>query len=203
MAELTRRKLAKFLLANSLIARGFATSGALAITGGKLLAQTVPSTGQSLPTFGYDDVVKRARQLSTVPFDSTLPPLPEVFNNLDFDAWRDIKFRPERAFLNHPGSLFRLQLFHLGYLYHRPVTVNTIRDGIPTPIPYANYLFDYHRTHIEGPLPVNLGFAGFRLYFQLNNPTIFDEVIAFLGSQLFPLSRLQPALRPVGPRARS
>jgi glucans biosynthesis protein len=34
-------------------------------------------------------------------------------------------------------------------------------------------------------LPVNLGFAGFRLHYPLNDPKVLDEVIAFLGSSYF------------------
>ena len=104
---------------------------------------------------------------------------------LDFDAWRDIRFRPDRALTKTPGSNFRLQTFHLGFLYNRPVTVNTIRDGIATPIPYAANLFDYGRTKFDKPLPVNPGFAGFRLHYPINDPRVFDEVIAFLGASYF------------------
>ncbi|MGC2223701.1 MAG: glucan biosynthesis protein G, partial [Methylocella sp.] len=118
-------------------------------------------------------------------FDTASPALPEALNKLDFDAWRDIRFRADKAFLGANGSRFRLQLFHLGHLYRRPVTINTLRDGIPTPIPYAANLFDYGRTKIDKPLPVNLGFAGFRLHYPLNSPAIFDEVIAFLGASYF------------------
>ena len=118
-------------------------------------------------------------------FDSASPALPEALNKLDFDAWRDIRFRPDKAFFAANGSQFRLQLFHLGHLYRHPVTINTIRDGIPTPIPYTANLFDYGRTKFDKPLPVNLGFAGFRLHYPLNSPKVFDEVIAFLGASYF------------------
>src|SRR6202041_2146360 len=36
-----------------------------------------------------------------------------------------------------------------------------------------------------GALPVNLGFAGFRLKYPLNAPHVFDEVIAFLGASYY------------------
>jgi len=173
MIDLTRRVLVK----------GVLTSGGLALSSGGALAQGAPPAPP--PKFSFDDVVRRARELSTAPFESQPPALPEALNKLDFDAWRDIRFRPDRAFLNAPGSLFRLQLFHLGHLYRRPVIVNTIRDGIATPIPYAANLFDYGRTKLDRPLPVNLGFAGFRLHFPLNAPQVFDEVIAFLGASYF------------------
>ena len=65
------------------------------------------------------------------------------------------------------------------------MTVNTIRDGIATPIPSAANLFDFGRTNFDKPLPVNVGFAGFRLHYPLNDPRIFDEVIAFLGASYF------------------
>jgi glucans biosynthesis protein len=104
------------------------------------LAQT---SGPPTPTpFRYEDVVRRARDLSRAAFEAKVPTLPEPLNRLDFDAYRDIRFRSERAFLASTGGPFRMQLFHLGFLYQRPVTVNVIRDGVPTPIAYQPQLFD-------------------------------------------------------------
>ena len=77
--------------------------------------------------------------------------MPEPLNHLDFDAYRDIRFRPERALLASGNGPFRMQLFHLGFLYQRPVVINVIRDGVPTPIPYQRELFDYGRTKVERP----------------------------------------------------
>jgi periplasmic glucans biosynthesis protein len=133
----------------------------------------------------YEDVVRRARDLAGAAFDPNVPPLPEPINRLDFDAYRDIRFRPDRALLGSGGGPFRMHLFHLGFLYQRPVTVNVIRDGVPTPVAYQPQLFDYGRTRIERPLPVNLGFAGFRLHYPLNDPRVLDELIAFLGASYF------------------
>ncbi len=174
MTELNRRTLVKYLV----------ISGALPSTFRSAPAEP-GKPPQAPPKFDFDDVVRRARDLATADFDTASPALPEALNKLDFDAWRDIRFRPDRAFLAANGSRFRLQLFHLGHLYRRPVTINTLRDGIPTPIPYAANLFDYGRTKIDKPLPVNLGFAGFRLHYPLNSPKVFDEVIAFLGASYF------------------
>ncbi|HUZ91560.1 MAG TPA: glucan biosynthesis protein G [Methylocella sp.] len=175
MTNLNRRTLVKYLVLSS---------AALPSTFRSALAQP-GKPPQTPPQFDFEDVVRRARDLAAANFDTASPALPEALNNLDFDAWRDIRFRPDKAFLGAKGSQFRLQLFHLGHLYRRPVTINTIRDGIPTPIPYSAALFDYGRTKIDKPLPVNLGFAGFRLHYPLNSPKIFDEVIAFLGASYF------------------
>ena len=142
-----------------------------------------PPAGPS--PFRFDDIVRRARDLARAPFEPGTAPLPPALAALDYDAWRDIRFRPDKAFLGDQGGPFRLQLFHLGFLFRRPVVVNVVRDGVPTPIPYQTALFDFGRTKLEGPLPVNLGFAGFRLHYPLNKPGLLDELIAFLGASYF------------------
>ena len=129
--------------------------------------------------------MRRARDLASGPFDASAPRLPDGFDKLDYDAWRDIRFRPDRAISGSASGLYRLQLFHLGHLYRRPVTVNIIRDGIASPIAYTPGLFDYGRTKLEKTPPIGTGFAGFRLHFPLNDPRVFDEVVAFLGSSYF------------------
>jgi periplasmic glucans biosynthesis protein len=146
------------------------------------------SQGSAAPPpnpFRFEDVVRRARDLAAVPYDAAVPPLPEPLARLDFDAYRDLRFRPDRALLGSAGGPFRMHLFHLGFLFQRPVTVNIVRDGVAAPVPYQPQLFDYGRTKIERPLPINVGFAGFRLHYPLNDPRIFDELIAFLGSSYF------------------
>ena len=155
----------------------------LALAASPALAQ--PSGPPPAAPFRFEDVVRRARDLAGAPFDANIPSLPEPLNRLDFDAYRDIRFRSERALLGSGGGPFRMQLFHLGFLFQRAVTVNVIRDGVPTPVPYQPQLFDYGRTKIERPLPINLGFAGFRLHYPLNDPRVFDELIAFLGASYF------------------
>jgi periplasmic glucans biosynthesis protein len=175
MADLPRRTLVQFLVLSAALPCAATEPATPALT-----PQTPPPA-----KFGFKDVVRLARELAAADFDQAAPALPEALNKLDFDSWRDIRFRPEKALLATQGSQFRLQLFHLGHIYRRPVIINTIRDGIPAPIPYAANLFDYGRTKIDKPLPVNLGFAGFRLHYPLNSPKIFDEVIAFLGASYF------------------
>lgn len=136
------------------------------------------------PRFGFEQVVARAREIAAVPFEPGAT-LPEPLSKLDFDAWRDIRFRPERALFGQSGSAFRMQMFHPGFLFTRPVVVNVVRDGVATPVPYSASLFDYGRVKFEKPLPVNLGFAGFRLHYPLNDPRIFDELISFIGASYF------------------
>ena len=56
-----------------------------------------PQGGAAQAPFGYQDVVKRARDLAAAPYDATIPPLPDGLANLDFDAWRDIRFKVKQG----------------------------------------------------------------------------------------------------------
>ncbi len=135
--------------------------------------------------FGFNDVAGRAQRLAANPFDASVPQLPQVFDGMDWDKWRQIRFRPEKALLRGGGSRFSLQTFHLGYLFGRPVTVNVGREGIFVPVPYSTDLFDYGSLKLPRRLPIDLGFAGFRVHYPLNDPKENDELISFVGSSYF------------------
>ncbi|MFJ5370301.1 glucan biosynthesis protein [Bosea sp. CER48] len=143
-----------------------------------------PQSAAPQPRFSFEDVQRRAREIAAVAYEPSAS-LPEALAKLDYDSWRDIRFRPERALLAQNGSPFRMQMFHPGFLFTRPITVNIVRDGVATPVPYAANLFDYGKVKFEKPLPVNLGFAGFRLHYPLNDPRAFDELISFIGASYF------------------
>ena len=139
---------------------------------------------QQPPRFGYAEVVARARGLATAPM-TPAKPLPEPLARLDPSVASDIKFRPEKDFLASTGTRFRLEPIHLDPKSARSVTVNLIRDGIATPIPYSANLFDFGRAKFERPLPLNLGFAGFHLKFPMNQPASADDALVFTAASQF------------------
>ena len=167
---------------------GLAAALCLTAAPGALLAQQPqpepPPPAPPQPQFGFEQVATRAREAAAAPYEPG-PSIPEPLAKLEYDMWRDIRFRPERALLGQSGTPFRMQMFHPGFLFTRPVVVNVLRDGVPTPVPYSAGLFDYGKVKFEKPLPVNLGFAGFRLHYPLNDPRVLDELISFIGSSYF------------------
>lgn len=170
-----RRDTLKFLLA-----------AAAAAGTSDVLAQTANAPASGAPAaFSHDSVVEAARALATRPYEAQTGLAPEVLRNLSFDAYRELRFRPDRALFAEAGSNHRLQMFHLGFLYNRVVGVNVVRDGTVLPVPYSPDLFDYGRNRFDPPLPQNLGFAGFRVHFPLNEPNLFDELVSFIGASYF------------------
>jgi periplasmic glucans biosynthesis protein len=144
-----------------------------------------PTRSEGSPRFGFDDVVRRARELAAAPFIEALPHLPAAIEGLEYDSWRDIRFKSDRAIPLNASKAFRLETFHLGFLYKRVITVNLIQNGIISPVLYSPNYFDYGRVKLSKPLPIDTGFAGFRLHYPLNDPHVFDEVISFLGVSYF------------------
>ena len=68
---------------------GSTAAAAGGVSNGTALAQSV-DPGKPTPRFGYDDVVRRAKDIASVPFDAAPAQLPQPIANLDFDAWREI-----------------------------------------------------------------------------------------------------------------
>jgi periplasmic glucans biosynthesis protein len=174
MTTLDRRRLVTGL---SALAAGFGIAGPVYAQGA-----SQAEAQSERRRFGFNDVVGRAQKLASTPFEAAVPQLPQVFEAMDWDKWRQIRFRSEKALLRGGGSL---QTFHLGYLVNRPVTINVGREGIFTPIPYSTDLFDYGSLNLPRRLPIDLGFAGFRIHYPLNDPKENDELISFLGSSYF------------------
>ena len=173
LAELTRRTLLSTALGGLAV---FASSRSEALADAGTSDQDRP--------FRREDVVERARELAAAPYDRKVPDLPGAFANLGYDAYRDIRFRRDKVLLGTQNP-FELQLMHLGFLFHRPVEVNIVRDGFARRIAYSPDLFNFGRTKPDATSPPDLGFAGFRLLYPLNDPTVLDEVISFLGSSYF------------------
>lgn len=162
--------------------------GALALLGGVAastlslgaVAQQPPPVG-----FGFETVQRRARELADRPYGSQTHTLPTEFQNLTFDQYRNIIFRGEKALLGEDGGAYRMLMFHPGFLFTKPVTVNVVRAGNAAPVPYAGGMFDYGGIKVGRQLPVDLGFGGFKINYPLNDPRASDELISFIGSSYY------------------
>lgn len=119
-----------------------------------------------------------------VPGEITLPPF---IASLDYDGYQKIQFRPEKSRWNEAGSLFRVQAFHMGWLFKIPVQLYDVRNGFAQRMDFTTADFKYYNPDLDNAqtatdLP---GIAGFRLNYPLNSPDHFDELVAFLGSSYF------------------
>jgi glucans biosynthesis protein len=136
-----------------------------------------------------DYVIKRAEERARKPFHSPRADLPKVLrqDNLDYDKYRQIRFRRTQALWRVENLPFRIEFFHPGYLYQEPVHVYEFTATHLQPIRFVQDFFDYGSLNIQDEIPANTGYAGFRVLCQLNKTNQWDELGAFLGASYFRL----------------
>ena len=158
-----------------------------------LLAVTVLAlqlrAGAESAEVNLDYVARRALDRAQTPFHSPRADLPEVLrqDNLDYDKYREIRFRRDKALWTAADAPFRIEFFHPGYLYQEPVHVNEFTLTHVQPIRFVQDFFDYGDLRIQDRIPANTGYAGFRVLYALNVTNQLDELGAFLGASYFRL----------------
>ncbi len=138
-----------------------------------------------------DYVAQRALARAHAQFHSPRADLPKVLlqDSLDYDKYREIRFRRERALWAAEKLPFRIEFFHPGYLYQEPVHVHEFTPTHTQPIRFVQDFFDYGKlpNNIASQIPANTGYAGFRVLYPLNQVEQLDELGAFLGASYFRL----------------
>ncbi|HEU5126056.1 MAG TPA: glucan biosynthesis protein G [Verrucomicrobiae bacterium] len=144
---------------------------------------------QETADINLDYVAKRAEQRAQKPFRSPRADLPDILraDKLDYDKYREIEFRHDKALWAADDLPFRVEFFHPGYLYEEPVHIYEYTLTAMQPIRFMQDWFNYRGLNIQKQIPVNTGYAGFRLLYELNERGKWDEVGAFLGASYFRL----------------
>jgi glucans biosynthesis protein len=135
--------------------------------------------------FNYADVHRRAAQLAKEEFKGDGDPLPEFLANMGYDEYRDIRYENDKALWKGAGLPFLMKFFHRGFLFTRQVKMNVIENGEVRSMAYSNDLFSYGLLKFTDPLPADLGFAGFQVFYPLQDDNELREVAAFLGASYF------------------
>ncbi len=136
--------------------------------------------------FSFDLLSAEMQALAAKPFEAPVHQ-PSFLDELKYDDYRLISFRPDRARWADEGSFFRLHAFSMGWLFKDPVLLFEVTGDQAVPMPittddfqYLNDLSTRIPAHAEMP-----GVAGFRLHHPLNRPDVWDELVAFLGASYF------------------
>lgn len=153
------------------------------------LLQTKPAwaaaqaSGKPQP-FDPSVVRQLARDLAAKPYQEPDSKLPSPLAEIDYDAYRAIRFNPERALWRSDRLPFQVQFFHRGFLYKNRVTIYEVSGGQAAQIPYRPDDFSFGNTPPPAP-DIDLGFGGFRIHAPLNRPDYYDELCVFLGATYF------------------
>lgn len=150
-----------------------------------LLLTAIPLMPHRGAAFDLEDVATAAARLATQPFDPAQGRVPDWLLKIDYDQWRDIRFRTARSLWRDQQLPFEVQFFHPGLYFDRTVAINVIdTDGV-RPVEFSRDQFDYGKNTFARKIPKRLGYAGFRIHYPLNRPDYRDEVIVFVGASYF------------------
>ncbi|WP_442786638.1 glucan biosynthesis protein G [Hydrogenophaga sp. NFH-34] len=133
----------------------------------------------------WDALAELARTRAQAPFEAASDKLPDDLAALDYDQIRDIRFRPDRSLWRDRGLPFEAQFFHLGLYQRQAVHIHEITPEGTRLLPYQGDDFDLGRNTVDAKAWCDLGHAGFRLHYPLNNPAYKDELVVFQGASYF------------------
>jgi periplasmic glucans biosynthesis protein len=156
----------------------------LALAGIRMAEAKSPWDSEEGAAFDGTMVRELARQLAQAPYKAPNDPLPSEYKDLDYDAYRAIRFTPSHALWRGANLPFEVQFFHRGSLFADRVSIYEVSQGRARAVRYSPGQFSFGNAPPPKP-DADLGFAGFRLHHTINRADYRDEVASFLGASYF------------------
>ena len=141
--------------------------------------------GSRVSAFDFEDVAHKAESQARRPYRAPSREAPLELQALSYDEYRYIRFRPERSRWRAEKLPFELMFLHLGRSQILPVRMNEIASDRVRYIRYEGDDWYLERNKLSPKTWGDLGFAGFRAHYPLNNSEYKDEVVAFAGASYF------------------
>jgi periplasmic glucans biosynthesis protein len=147
-------------------------------------APQAPEISKVMP-FSAGDVQKQARALAAERFVRPKIDLPKPLQDLNFDQYRDMRFKRERALWASDKAPFLLELLHRGFIFKDPVAIYVVADGTAQRVAYAPDFFTFGPSVQPPPEGSVTDFSGFRILTPINRAETFDECVVFQGASYF------------------
>ena len=158
---------------------------AAAMRSDSALAQAAAAAPETAENFSADVVKTIAHQLAQKPFSKPRIDLPDPFDKLTYDQYRDIRFRAEQSIWRGEKLDYQLQLFALGYLYDTPVDIWLVEGTQARQLKADGTLFSIGPLINNPPQAAPYGFSGFRVHGPINRADVMDEYAVFQGASYF------------------
>ncbi|NKB57232.1 MAG: glucan biosynthesis protein G [Alphaproteobacteria bacterium] len=134
--------------------------------------------------FSRQTVIDEAKRTAAAPF--RLPPkVPHGLRKLNYDSYRQIRFRKDKAVWGETPALFSTELFAPGFLYETGIDMFVVENGQSHAIAIQADSFETPTPEIAALLAEVGQFAGFRLHYPINREDYRDEFVVFQGASYF------------------
>ncbi|MDY6944111.1 MAG: glucan biosynthesis protein [Pseudomonadota bacterium] len=108
-----------------------------------------------------------------------------TLQQLSYDQFRDIRFKPEAALWRNEQVPFRVELLPAGFLFQTPVKVSMVESGMASDLVGTPNLFTLGPQVAKLLANQTLPLSGFRLRTLLNSRSVWDEFTVFQGATYF------------------
>lgn len=151
------------------------------------LSAVIMLSCSSLPAwaFSIDDVAQQAEKLAAKGYEAPKSNLPAQFRDMKFADYQQIHFNREKSYWNSLPTPFKLQFYHQGMYFDTPVKINEVTATAVKEISYSPEYFDFGSVNHDPETVKNLGFAGFKVLYPINQPDKDDEILSVLGASYF------------------
>ena len=135
--------------------------------------------------FKHETVQQLAAELAAKPYEAPKGEPSKVLESLDYDQYRQIRFRRERTIWRGENLNFELQVLPTGWLFNAPVRLDIVDDSEIRSLAPDNGYFELGSLAGKLAPETRIGFSGFRVTGPLNRPDVLDEIIVFQGASYF------------------
>lgn len=135
--------------------------------------------------FSLDDVAAKAKALGEKGYSAPASNLPAEFSEMAFADYQKIQPRPEAFEWSERNTPFKLSFYHQGMHFNTPVKINEITSTTVKEIKYDPERFNFGDLKLDQQATKNLGYAGFRVMYPINQKGKQDEIMSMLGASYF------------------
>jgi glucans biosynthesis protein len=131
--------------------------------------------------FSFDRLKSEARALARRPYQPPAAPPPALVRAIDYDAFGQIRYRPQATLWGDEVGDHGVRLFPLGRPAATPIAIHVVAGGQARAVTYAASLFDMPADSPARALGAGAGFGGFKVL----NADHRTDWIAYLGASYF------------------
>jgi len=141
-------------------------------------------TVQAADNFDFQAVTDKARFLAAQSYRAPVS-VPRFLLDLSYDQYQDIRFDPDKSLWHQHSSPFKVMLIPPGLFYHHAVRIHLIDSEGVHELPFRKDFFTFSNPDLERRIPLDLGYAGFKLTYPLLDKKTQNQFIVFAGASYF------------------
>lgn len=135
--------------------------------------------------FSLEDVADKAQELAEHPYEPPQSNLPDVFRDMAFADYQQVRFKEEEAYWSDLKTPFKLMFYHQGMHFDVPVKIHEVTATDVKEIEYDPEQFAFGGVKVPPESLEGLGYAGFKVLYPLNEKGKLDELMSLLGASYF------------------